>query len=519
MRRIFVFFLAFFLGTHIATAVAPTEVEYQIPEWLTAWHNNPDSTCSEAITIIRNANPGRNYSTKTCVGLPLVPLFEFQYFGAQDNRNYVSKSPLIYRASNCPANSELIGSTCQCKRGFSESADQTACEPPEPNLDSCQRPDGSFLGNPILPATGEKYRFEVDWSDSGPDPLTFSRIYRSSWSGEPARKTAPLGEVWSHNFDLNLAAYPSTSPNRIVVTTKEGYSRTFYKTTNTANWSTTQSGDTLIQTPTGNWQYYQADRDATFVFDSFGKVLTEVKRNGWMTSYGHGSAGQLTSVTNAFGRTLTFGYGSTGRLATVTTPEGRTLSYGYDSAGRLLFVLYPDGYKREFAYEINGYPQALTGIVDENGSRWGTFEYDAAGRAVRTQLAGAVSRYEVTYPSRSSATVTDPLGTARTYTYGISRRKLAVLGGTFPSADSKNDAFGRVQNSFGLIDSETDFLGTRTIYAWDTTRGLPTSVTQAAGKPEGRTTSTTWHPQWACPSRSPSPAAPPPTPTTAQATA
>ena len=40
---------------------------------------------------------------------------------------------------------------------------------------------GLSAGNPILPATGEKFQSETDFSDSGAAPLSFGRFYRSIW--------------------------------------------------------------------------------------------------------------------------------------------------------------------------------------------------------------------------------------------------------------------------------------------------------------------------------------------------
>jgi RHS repeat-associated protein len=141
----------------------------------------------------------------------------------------------------------------------------------------------------------------------------------------------------------------------------------------------------------------------------------------------------------------------------------------------------------------------LTGIFDEAGVRWGTFAYDSQGRAISTQLAGAVDNYQVSYPSSSSATVIDPLGTSRNYSYGTTLGKLAVTGGSLPSGEGKSDASSRVQDANGLITSETDFYGVITTTTWDVSRRLPTTVVYAAGTPDAKTTTTQWHPVFSLP--------------------
>jgi YD repeat-containing protein len=95
----------------------------------------------------------------------------------------------------------------------------------------------------------------------------------------------------------------------------------------------------------------------------------------------------------------------------------------------------------------------------------------------------------------ASATIIDPLGTARNYTYSNTAGSLAVTGANQVSNRLMpgRDAASRVQNTAGLIDRETDYLGVQTMYTWDINRKLPLSTTRAAGLPEAQTTTTTWH--------------------------
>ncbi|WP_235507905.1 DUF6531 domain-containing protein, partial [Variovorax sp. Root434] len=339
----------------------------------------------------------------------------------------------------CPANSTLKNGACSCNFPLQQDATNTSCiaaalEPP-----SC-RIDGANTATPILPATGEKYRSETDWSDSGPGALSFTRTYRSNWAGDSTRASNPMGQVWAHNHSTKLVASPTSAPLGVTITTGEGYVRTFGKPAGATTWSANNSVDTLTQQSSGGWTYHRADDDATLSFDGSGKLQTEADRNGWATAYAYNGAGQLASVANGFGRTLTLAYSGAGQLTTVTTPDARVIVYGYDGTGRLSSVMYPDGKARSFVYENASFPQGLTGILDESGMRWGTFAYDSTGRAISTQLAGSVDSYQVSYPSTGSATVIDPLGTSRNYSYGTTQGKLAVTGGSLPSGEGKSDA-------------------------------------------------------------------------------
>ena len=324
------------------------------------------------------------------------------------------------------------------------------------------------------------------------------RTYRSNWGGDASRPVGPLGKTWTHNHSTSLKVTvrdAAAAPQAVAITTPEGYLRTFFKQAQASGWTATNGADTL--TGNGPWTYHRAEDDVTQAFDTNGRLLTQTERSGWTTTYAY-SGGRLTSVTNAFGRTLSFQY-SGDQLVSVTTPDARVISYAYDSTGRLTSVTYPDAKSRSFVYENASFPHALTGIFDESGARWGTFAYDTQGRAISTELAGTVERYQVSYPSTNSASVIDPLGTARSYSYGTTFGKLAVTGGSLPSGTGEADASSRVQDANGLITSETDFKGVQTTTTWDVARRLPTSVTRAAGTPEAQTTTTQWHATWALP--------------------
>ncbi len=393
---------------------------------------------------------------------------------------------------------------CRCNAGYRPNPlNERMClenSPPELPLDrTCPaQPDGVLSGNPILPATAEKYRSEVDWSDAGPAPLSLVRTYRSNWGSDTSRPSVGLGQAWSHNHAIQLKVTPSSAPTAVTITTAAGYSRTFAKAVGSSAWTPTNGADRLSEMG-GAWSYERADDDAVLTFDAAGKLQTKTERGGFATAYTYDGSGRLVAVSNGFGRTLSFGYNSAGQLSTATTPDGRVIGYTYDASGRLSWVTYPDGKSRGFLYENGTYAQALTGITDESGVRWGTFGYDSQGRATSTQLAGGVERYEVSYPYSNSASVRDPLGTQRTYVYGSNKDKLAVTSGSLPSASGRADAASRDQDSNGLITSETDFNGVRTDTTWDVARRLPLSVTRAAGTPEAQTVTTQWHTTFSLP--------------------
>jgi len=359
---------------------------------------------------------------------------------------------------------------------------------------------GQCTRNPIIPASGIKTRDETDWRDSGPAALSFARIYRSIWAAgtEPG---AALGTHWTHIHALRLAliAKTTTTPATASIVSPDGSLRRFTQAEVAGPW-TPDTGGTDTFNPNGaNWTYKRADDNSSFAFDAAGKLLSRTERNGWVSSYTYNGAGQLTTVTNPFGRTLTLAYNSAGQLTSVSAPGGKVLGYSYDAAGRLSTVTYPDSKTRSFFYENAAFPKALTGITDENGARWGSFGYDSQGRATMSELAGGADRVNVGYPVANTSTLTDALGTSRTYSYATTAGKLAVTSGSLPSGEGEADAASRVQDANGLITSETDFKGVQTTTTWDTARRLPLTVVRAAGTPEAQTTTTQWHPTFALP--------------------
>jgi uncharacterized protein RhaS with RHS repeats len=68
------------------------------------------------------------------------------------------------------------------------------------------------------------------------------------------------------------------------------------------------------------------------------------------------------------------------------------VQYGYDAQGRLSTVTYADGSSQTYLYEDTNHPNALTGVMDENGTRFSSWSYDTQGRAISTSEAGGAGR-------------------------------------------------------------------------------------------------------------------------------
>ena len=127
---------------------------------------------------------------------------------------------------------------------------------------------------------------------------------------------------------------------------------------------------------------------------------------------------------------------------------------------------------RQYHYEVGGGP-FLTGVTDENLSRYSTFGYDSLLKPTSTELAGGVNRYSVHYTNTWSRSVTDPLGKQRSYSLGIlwnALRETAVASTCAGCTEPKSVTYDVNAN----IASTRDFNNNLTCSAHDLTRNLET---------------------------------------------
>jgi YD repeat-containing protein len=287
----------------------------------------------------------------------------------------------------------------------------------------------------------------------------------------------------------------------------------------------------LTATNTG-WQLYVPDGDETETYNLSG-LLVSIRTRAGLTqtvSFSDGTAGanggsildstgQPTNValppgapirvTDNFGRTLAFGYDAALHIVRVTDPSGALYHFTYGTNNNLATITFPDGTVKTFVYNEPANTggadllNALTGIIDENGSRFATFQYDAKERVVSTEHSGA-ERYQLSYSSAggiTTTTVTDPLGTVRPYVFQLTFNTFkngSISGPACPSCGPTAQTF----DANGNVATKTDWNGNITAYnSYDLTRNLETSRTEAAGTPQARTISTQWHPTFRLPAK------------------
>ncbi|MGH7880640.1 MAG: RHS repeat protein, partial [Candidatus Binataceae bacterium] len=183
--------------------------------------------------------------------------------------------------------------------------------------------------------------------------------------------------------------------------------------------------------------------------------------------------------------------------------DGLVLTYSY-TTGNLTKVSYSTSpaTSQSYLYEDTNFPNALTGIIDENGNRFATWTYvpgTALTLAASSQHAGGADLTQVAYESifhHGNATVTYPLGLQEVY----------MNGSPGSSKIEEIDRLGTTAvrkfrfDSNGYFASRTDWNGNLTTFV-NNARGLPKTITEAAGTPLARTTTTAWHPTFHLPAQ------------------
>lgn len=386
--------------------------------------------------------------------------------------------------------------------------------PPPVEQKSAGRPRDENCSNPVNGATGNKYQIETDYVGAAGNPLSFERHYNSSFVQPRA-----LGRGWRHSYDRQFAATGTSHGATAFVVRPDGMAYRFTKgaTGWTADADVTSR---LVDAQVGGqtqWQLTIGEDNSTEIYNANGRLTSIVYANARRVDFSYDENGRLQFVTDVLsGRRLTFAYAAadSAQIATMTDPAGNVFTYNYagaTDAQRLASVVYPgqNAPTRQYLYNESTHtgganlPDALTGIVDENGDRYATFGYDSTGRGVFTEHAGGVDRYDVAYNSDGSTTVTDALGAARTYTYTSVQGVLRQVGQSQPAgAGCPASASARTYDANGNVATSTDFNGNVTTLTWDTARNLLIKrVEGVPGTLARRTTNTEWHGFWRLPAR------------------
>ena len=363
---------------------------------------------------------------------------------------------------------------------------------PEKNLGEggdCVSPSG-MAGNPINLATGNKYQKETDYTGAGPYPLRFARHYNSA--SPPA---GSLGSHWRHTYDRSLHFYTEGKGKhaREAAAARRPNGRVYTFYLEGGQWLGDPDVRDRLEPTAEGWRYV-ATGNRTEGYDPEGRLLRLIDENGLAQRLGYTPAGWLEQVTGPFGRTLRFGYDASGRLDTLTDPDGGVFRYTYDAANNLVDVEYPDVTHRQYLYENSDFPNALTGIVDENLVRFVTWLYDDQGRGIHSEHAGGVDRVDITYNTDGTRRVTGTQGDVDRYRFEerFGFAKVFDLDQAACADCTPESSASYQYDDNGCPSVKTDARGNSTYYIYND-RGQQTSRLEGLGTPEARLTATTWH--------------------------
>jgi RHS repeat-associated protein len=355
-------------------------------------------------------------------------------------------------------------------------------------------------GNPINVFTGVKVQREVDFN-GGATKLIFERSYTSAKTNVEAGST--LGLEWRHSYMRSVRANLANVGGTVALSRPSGNTYFFSRAAN-GEWAPEgdvryrleelRSADALA-----GWRVHTPE-DLVEVFDANGLLARIEYTDGDLLTLSY-VGGQLTRVSDASGRSLTFTY-SMGSLKTVTLPDATVLSYDFDSSGRLVRVVNAGHESIAYHYENEKFASALTGISDETGARYATWEYDDAGRAVRSYHGPHLSPVEDTRVAFDSAgaTVIGALGTTSSYgkTVYLGRAKLASVSVECQGCGAVSGIRSQTYDPSGFPDIRVGFDGATTDQGFNE-RGLLTSESVSASGLVLKGTRTSWHQVWRVP--------------------
>jgi YD repeat-containing protein len=352
------------------------------------------------------------------LGIPGTPTCAIQVAGTAPMSNGNDDPYNAMNYYNCPNASNWIADYCG-----------GVPVPPQPD-DSCP------VGDPVLPAKGNVTLSEADFASGDVSPLVFRRTYLSK-PFDTAQSM--MGRNWVNNWQrrIDLAGAKASVPH-IVAYRGNQQPVTF----NWSNGAWTAEGNRALSLTKAGDGYFSLKDELLGVTEGYsdttGRFEFERTRTGIIRKLGYDDRQRVDSVgqwpvdnTAQSSMTISLTYDSSDRITSMVRPSGQTTRYSYDAKGNLASVTQPDGYVHQYLYEDARFPNALTGIKDESGSRTATWTYDYSGRAISVTHPDTTRNTTFSY-GRGSATLTDMYGVS-TYAFDVldslRPRSIATPGG------------------------------------------------------------------------------------------
>jgi RHS repeat-associated protein len=324
----------------------------------------------------------------------------------------------------------------------------------------------------------------------------------------------PFGYGWTHSYNWKIQQDSQTGDAIVVRGTGRKHRYTYNAQSGTF---TPPAGvyDELVRHPDGTWTLTFKDQTKMH-FDSSGKLLAIVDKNGNQITLSYDSYGRLTQVQEASGKVLSFGYANSGsgesggsggfegefgggesvdtKVRTVTDPRGKVWQFSYDAYDRLTSITDPMGFVISFSYDAY---RRITSITDKRGFLW-QYGYDSNGKVVWAKHPDTGNAQISISWDNIGVTITDQDGVKVRYEHNDADELVKAIAGygslnlTTQYAYDANHNLVQVTtpkgyvwqygyDSKGNLTSVTDPLGRTTTMTYDEKNNL-TSVTTPSGK-------------------------------------
>jgi len=272
--------------------------------------------------------------------------------------------------------------------------------------------------NPINIASGNKFKKQTDIVNTTYN-LGFSRYYnsRTGYVGN-------LGKKWTHSYSRQLKSIGALNWQLIRANGKGiNYITLGDDSPSTADGDITATLSKLKDN-TGTqigWQYRGHDNTQEN-YDLNGRLTSIIYLNGNTETITYDTSNRISQVVNRVGYSLTFSYGANNRLQNLTDQSGRVWVYNYDVNNNLKEVINADSTKRTYLYTNPTFVNLLTGIIDERGLHYASYEYDTKAKATASYLGpptnvltARISGISLVHNSDGSKTLTDSRGNVSNY--------------------------------------------------------------------------------------------------------
>ena len=434
----------------------------------------------------------------------------YAYSCRQRNLTCPAQTPYLNRQQQqCmnPGQAQIYEKLVACGEGriLNKTTGQCEIAPYEDkkNLGGCipETPSTPLIGHPVNAATGNKFLSQRDYTGNSPSALSFKRYYNSYRA-----EASSLGLNWRASVERQFVYHYADSTITFTLADGKQFTLRYYGYNEQYKGHefrpTGEENIRVVIEIGGEWRAFYLRKNNTVEYYYPRYVTSEIAEyelrsiiypDGQTQTYTHNANGQVSSIENQLGESLQFAYDGQGRIDVMSAPGNRSWQYQYDANNHLTAVINPDNTTRLYHYENVSLPNALTGITDERGVRYATYQYDTYnGKATRTTLANNVERYDLAYNGLTT-TVTNSRGNTSIYTL-IDRydgKLLQSIAGPGCTSCGGGDVSYEYYGNKNLLLAKTE-QGMRTEYPLYDSDGRVKTRIEAAGTSGARTTTYTY---------------------------